>query len=533
MAEKRFDTRILLKYDSLENWNSSELILKAGEVAIAAVPVEGAAASPVVIKVGDGTRKFSELEMISALASDVYSWAKKSETDFTKWLDETAGFATDAELTAVKTALENKDKALEELIEAIEGGGEGSEGGLTAVYARVSTLEKLLTSFLPAEGAEAVVDAVKNAIDAVAGDVEELAGKVETLEGADTALGNRIAANENKLAGIGAEETVKGLIEGISGEVETVASDLDKVEAKLSDVAEDAKVGALIEAAQSAAESYADGKFGAATSAISGLETRVEANEGAIEVLNSGSEVEGSVAHTVAAEVAKVVANAPEDFDTLKEVADWIANDTTGAAAMQTDIAGLKTTVGEHTTTLGGHTSLISALEEKVGVEAAEGVEATGLYADIETLNSGLDALSETVTGMTGESGVITSLTARVAANEGAIETINGKITSIESLVSANTSAIAAEVKRATEAEATLLEQVEAAQGAADKVAEDLAAEIKRATEKETAIEGSITSLDNSLAAVAKSGKVADLIQGEDEIILDCGNATGKTVIAD
>lgn len=43
--------------------------------------------------------------------------------------------------------------------------------------------------------------------------------------------------------------------------------------------------------------------------------------------------------------VAKVVAGAPSDFDTLKEVADWIKSDTTGAAALQTDVAGLKTKV--------------------------------------------------------------------------------------------------------------------------------------------------------------------------------------------
>ena len=41
----------------------------------------------------------------------------------------------------------------------------------------------------------------------------------------------------------------------------------------------------------------------------------------------------------VATEIAKVVASAPEDFDTLKEIADWIANDTTGAAKMANDIA--------------------------------------------------------------------------------------------------------------------------------------------------------------------------------------------------
>ena len=43
--------------------------------------------------------------------------------------------------------------------------------------------------------------------------------------------------------------------------------------------------------------------------------------------------------------VAAVVADADSDFDTLKEVADWIMSDTTGAAALQTDVAGLKTKV--------------------------------------------------------------------------------------------------------------------------------------------------------------------------------------------
>ena len=72
---------------------------------------------------------------------------------------------------------------------------------------------------------------------------------------------------------------------------------------------------------------------------ISDLDGRVAANEDAIEVLNG--EGEGSVKKQVADAVAGVVASAPEDFDTLKEVADWIASDTTGAAKMQADIAKL------------------------------------------------------------------------------------------------------------------------------------------------------------------------------------------------
>ena len=51
--------------------------------------------------------------------------------------------------------------------------------------------------------------------------------------------------------------------------------------------------------------------------------------QSAIDTLNGTGE--GSVRETVADAVATIVANAPEDFDTLKEIADWIANDTTGS----------------------------------------------------------------------------------------------------------------------------------------------------------------------------------------------------------
>lgn len=88
-------------------------------------------------------------------------------------------------------------------------------------------------------------------------------------------------------------------------------------------------------AAESAAKSYADGLI----AKDSAFEKRVAANESAISVLNG--EGAGSVKKAVADAVAGVVASAPEDFDTLKEVADWIASDTTGAAKMQADIARL------------------------------------------------------------------------------------------------------------------------------------------------------------------------------------------------
>lgn len=48
-------------------------------------------------------------------------------------------------------------------------------------------------------------------------------------------------------------------------------------------------------------------------------------------------EIEG----IAAVEVAKIVNGADESFDTLKEIADWISNDTTGAAKMANDIVSL------------------------------------------------------------------------------------------------------------------------------------------------------------------------------------------------
>ena len=71
------------------------------------------------------------------------------------------------------------------------------------------------------------------------------------------------------------------------------------------------------------------------------LQTRIAANESAITTLNGSAQTQGSVAYQVAEGIAGVVAGADADFDTLKEVADWIKSDTTGAAAMQTAISTL------------------------------------------------------------------------------------------------------------------------------------------------------------------------------------------------
>lgn len=65
----------------------------------------------------------------------------------------------------------------------------------------------------------------------------------------------------------------------------------------------------------------------------------------AITLASAKTYTDTTAASAAAEAVAAVVAGADSDFDTLKEVADWIKSDTTGAAALQTDVAGLKTKV--------------------------------------------------------------------------------------------------------------------------------------------------------------------------------------------
>lgn len=83
MAENTLKTRIQLKYDTIANWNSSSLVLKKGEIAIAEIPqsTSGSGLTPpaIGIKVGDGEKTFANLAWIQATAGDVYDWAKAAQ----------------------------------------------------------------------------------------------------------------------------------------------------------------------------------------------------------------------------------------------------------------------------------------------------------------------------------------------------------------------------------------------------------------------------------------------------------------------
>lgn len=132
---------------------------------------------------------------------------------------------------------------------------------------------------------------------------------------------------------------------------------------------------------------------GIATSgALAELQAQVAEHENSLAVLEGDAETAGSVANiakaAAVAEVAAVVAGADASFDTLKEIADWIANDTTGAASMANDIATLEELVGD----LAVATQIANAIDAALMVE---GVEKYALAADLTALTNRVKALED------------------------------------------------------------------------------------------------------------------------------------------
>nr|DAO96247.1 MAG TPA: hypothetical protein [Bacteriophage sp.] len=118
---------------------------------------------------------------------------------------------------------------------------------------------------------------------------------------------------------------------------------------------------------------------------VANVAAAVAALQSLIDILNSDSNVDGSVKKTVANAIARVVANAPEDLDTLKEIADYIASDKTGAAQMAAAISQLQTLTEEHTSDIAGNAAGVAENKAMVAANAS----------DIETLkkyNDGAEA---------------------------------------------------------------------------------------------------------------------------------------------
>lgn len=117
----------------------------------------------------------------------------------------------------------------------------------------------------------------------------------------------------------------------------------------------------------------------------SGLVKQVAENKAAIDTLNGDKNISGSVAY----QIAQIVSDAPEAYDTLKEIATWITNHAGDAATMNTNIAQ--------------NTSDIEALEALVGSTAVATQIANAIDTALKNGETDKYALATDLTSLSDE----------------------------------------------------------------------------------------------------------------------------------
>ena len=325
MANTTFNARLKLKYDTYSNWTTNNPILLAGEAAVAVVPAAAGAVAQepaILIKIGDGSKHFNELAFISSKAADVYDWAKASKkptyaaTEISGLSDYISGKVQDTD-TQYKIEADSGNARKFYLYSKPLNGSWGSTPVSTIeIPETVYTLDtgtangtvKFNGTDVAVKGLGSAAYTNANAYDAAGSANAALASAKSYADGKDAAIAAAKKAGEDAQA------------------------DVDALETKVGTVASGKTVVQMIADAQAAA-TYDD----------TALKGRVTATETAIDTLNGTGD--GSVKKQVADAVAGIVADAPEAYDTLKEISDWISTHASDASAMNSQITTNKNAI--------------------------------------------------------------------------------------------------------------------------------------------------------------------------------------------
>ena len=405
-------TRIQLKYDTLANWNASTFILKKGEVAIATIETNDPAQAhlqPVMFKVGDGSKKFADLGWASAKAADVYSWAKKSEAEFTTW---------------VKSLITVEDISL-------------------ADYYNKTEVNDLLKTNSETDQKHAD-DAIKAAIEA--------------LDVTDTAVTGKY---------VSAVSEVDGKIE-VSREdlpVYTLASGATNGTVAFNGA--DVAVTGLGSAAYTNANAYATADQGAkADSAVQSVASGTA--NGTIKV--DGTDVAvtglGSAAYTEAGAYATAAQGAKADSAVQKVTV--LGKELSNEGSVSVDEAktalGLKSAAYEEATAFdaaGSAAAVLGTAADDATANTVYGAKAAAakaqsdidaFFAAAEKGDEALDTLKEIQDFLNSDEGAVAEIVGNVAANAAAIEKVVNGTTTVAKATNADTAAEASGLNAAGEA---------------------------------------------------------------------------------
>lgn len=164
------------------------------------------------------------------------------------------------------------------------------------------------------------------------------------------------------------------------------------------------------------------------------IKADVAANKAAINTLNGTGD--GSVKKAVSDAVASIVANAPEAYDTLKEISDWISSHTSDAAGMNSQIktnkesiAALKTLIGTLPNTATSK-DIVSYIAEYVSKALAD--SDLSQYAKAEDLKAAVGRIDAIEKKLPTLEAADKTNADNIAALGTRMDTAEGKITAIE-----------------------------------------------------------------------------------------------------
>ena len=466
VENKRLNTRILLKYDTYENWSTNNPNLLKGEMAIAVIDVSentqthtGQAVPQLLVKVGNGLEgdagKYNSLPFISGLAADVHSWAKAASKP---------SYAI-SEISGAKEyqTVQGTDEYTWILQARKAGSSDAWENVSTIDLAKISTRIKAVEDRM--DTAEGDIDKLEGTVgDSTKGLVKDVAdlkaavGEGGSVSDAITDAINGLDSTKSQTAGADglALEVVQenGVITSISGSIAANTYDAygsaSTVEGKLTayQTTNDAAVQAAKDAAD-AAQADVDQEILDRQAAISGLKmtAAVEGTqEGTVVKFIDKVNQENGI---VSAELGELVFNSAYNAEsnkaaTMSDITDTLAN-LNGAMRFK----GVKDSVPTDSSDYISGDVIIVGTKEHVfdgtnWVELGDETTAGTLIAGIT--GSSTSTAAKTVTAHTQANGVVTLTYSDIAIEEGQVAGLTDKLATMQGEIDAEeTRAAAAE----------------------------------------------------------------------------------------
>lgn len=527
MAEKILNTRILMKVDTLERWNSSTLPLKKGELAFATVAASagtGLGEPVVMVKIGTEEEKtFSELPWaFHAKASDVLA-ACKSEAGLTQFVKGV--------LTAEGVASDSVVKALTQRVETAEGEIDTLQSEMDAVEKKAADNAAAIAALEGLVGDKKVATQISEAIDALNLDTTYAAKALETtvdnhvkdavahvtaqeridwnnaLQAADVVTGSANGTISVK----GSDVAVKGLgsaayteasayeVAGAASAAETAAKAYAKeyADGLAGNYDAQGSAAAAESAAKAYAKEYADGLAGNYEVAGAAADALEEAKG------YTDSELERLVGtETVSTQIGTAITN-------LDLANTYAAKSHKHVKADITDFA--------HTHEMSEVNGLVDALagKEAAGAAAAALTEAKGYADGLDEVMDGRVAALEAKFGEgegNVESQIATAVAAEKAEREAADSALSGRVKTIEDdyLKAADKTALQDQIT-ANDGEILALQGLVGDKKVSEAIDAAVLVETNRAKGEESRIEGLVTA--EAAKAREEEGKLADRLE--------------------